>query len=127
MLERFAGPADGAHLAFSKDARWLFGTDTRSLTVWDGHNHRLILPNVSMPADGTGDAMPLSTLSDDHLVVGTQTALVRLDLEPARWSSLACQFAGRPLTREEWNRYLPARPYLPTCTRPDPGSSSPAP
>jgi WD40 repeat protein len=123
LLESFAGPAQGARLAFSKDGRWLFGSDAQGLTVWDGRSHRLILPNLRMPANGTGDQLTLAAVTDNHLFVGSQTALVDIDLNPARWSSLACRFAGRPLTRDEWNRYLPGRRYDPVC-RPA-GTASP--
>jgi hypothetical protein len=123
-LETLSGPADGAHLMFSKDGRWLFGSDTQGLTVWDGRSHRLLLPNVRMPADGTGDALSLAAVGD-HLFVGTQTSLVGIDLQTARWRALACRFAGRPLTRDEWSRYLPGRAYDPVCTRP--ASATPGP
>ena len=37
------------------------------------------------------------------------------DLRPQRWVEHACAVAGRTLTRTEWNRYLPGRPYDPIC------------
>ena len=39
----------------------------------------------------------------------------RYPLDPARWLARACTVAGRDLTRAEWDRYLPDRPYAPVC------------
>ena len=36
-------------------------------------------------------------------------------LDPAQWLALACTIAGRDLTQEEWDRYLPGTPYRPVC------------
>jgi hypothetical protein len=33
------------------------------------------------------------------------------DVDPQRWADHACEVAGRDLTNEEWNRFLPDRPY----------------
>jgi WD40 repeat protein len=37
-------------------------------------------------------------------------------LDPRRWLDYACVVVGRDLTRDEWDRYLPDRPYRRTCT-----------
>ncbi len=115
MRETIGAPERGVHLTFSADGRWLIGGDTHALTIWDGHTHRLVLTSLRVPTDGSGDPFALAAVGD-HLLVGTQTSLLDLDLDPTRWSSLACSFAGRTLTREEWNRYLPGRPYAPACS-----------
>jgi hypothetical protein len=36
--------------------------------------------------------------------------------DPAVWLEDACAVVGRDLSRAEWRRYLPDRPYRPTCT-----------
>ena len=36
-------------------------------------------------------------------------------IEPVRWAEQACRVAGRTLTREEWDQFLPDRPYEPAC------------
>jgi WD40 repeat protein len=60
-----------------------------------------------------------------HLVPGTPGELVtvpgerpgrRYPLDPAGWLRAACAVAGRDLTRAEWDRYLPGRPWQPTCS-----------
>jgi WD40 repeat protein len=39
----------------------------------------------------------------------------RWDVSPAAWSQRACEVAGRALTEEEWERFLPGRAYDPAC------------
>jgi hypothetical protein len=35
---------------------------------------------------------------------------------PSAWLRDACAVVGRDLTAAEWRRYLPDRPFRPTCT-----------
>ena len=37
------------------------------------------------------------------------------DVDPESWAQRACKLAGRTLTREEWDEFLPGRPYEPAC------------
>jgi hypothetical protein len=37
------------------------------------------------------------------------------DLDPQQWVDAACRFAGRNLTRDEWDRYGPKDTYRDTC------------
>jgi hypothetical protein len=37
------------------------------------------------------------------------------DVRPSSWAKLACEVAGRPLTRQEWEEALPGREYEPAC------------
>lgn len=71
---------------------------------------------IGQPIDVTGGAVDLS---DDgrHLAVvspnGHATVLV---MEPDGWADAACRLAGRNLTTQEWDRYLPpSEPYRATC------------
>jgi hypothetical protein len=41
---------------------------------------------------------------------------LRYSLDPVDWLREACTVAGRDLTREEWDRYLPGREYRATCS-----------
>jgi hypothetical protein len=34
------------------------------------------------------------------------------------WERQACAVAGRDLTRDEWEEFLPERPYEPVCSQP---------
>ena len=37
------------------------------------------------------------------------------DVDPESWKRRACALANRTLTREEWEEFLPGRPYEPAC------------
>jgi len=37
------------------------------------------------------------------------------DVDPASWARRACDLANRTLTHEEWEKFLPGRPYEPAC------------
>ena len=37
------------------------------------------------------------------------------DVDPESWAQRACTLANRTLTREEWEEFLPGRPYEPAC------------
>ena len=37
------------------------------------------------------------------------------DVDPASWLKRACAVAGRRLTPQEWQEFLPGRPYQPSC------------
>jgi len=60
--------------------------------------------------DGTG-ANPGNALTydeaTDSLWVFSAGNLLRLPLDPQRWVERACELAGRDLTEDEWDRYVP--------------------
>jgi hypothetical protein len=56
--------------------------------------------------DPTGHT--LATAFDDGTVL-------LWDVDPASWLKWACAVAGRPLTPQEWQDFLPGRPYRPSC------------
>jgi WD40 repeat protein len=37
------------------------------------------------------------------------------DVDPASWRKRACAVAARRLTQQEWQEFLPGRPYQPSC------------
>jgi WD40 repeat protein/tRNA A-37 threonylcarbamoyl transferase component Bud32 len=50
----------------------------------------------------------LTTVSWDRRIVW--------DVDPQSWKRRACEIANRSLTQEEWDQFLPGRPYKPACT-----------
>jgi DNA-binding SARP family transcriptional activator/WD40 repeat protein len=106
---------ESSRMRFTDDGRWLLITHDRSLTVLDGRTLRVAVADVPLPNDGTNDAFALAPSTDGHMLVGTQTALVDLDLDPQRWKEASCRLAGRALTTQEWDRYLPEDRYDPAC------------
>ncbi|MEO8694623.1 MAG: BTAD domain-containing putative transcriptional regulator [Acidimicrobiales bacterium] len=43
------------------------------------------------------------------------TSLQIWDIDPQTWVAAACRFVGRNLTRDEWTKYGPNKPYRETC------------
>jgi WD40 repeat protein len=73
----------------------------------------------SMPATDTlvnGYAYLMPGPTDEVLVLDGQHPGHRYPLDPSLWLARACQIAGRDLTPAEWHRYVPSRPYSPTCS-----------
>jgi WD40 repeat protein len=59
---------------------------------------------------------PAFSPSGDALATpGFPGASVLWDLAPSRWRAAACSIAGRELTDEEWDRYLPGRRHRALC------------
>ena len=83
------------------------------LQIWDPGTRRSVGEPLRFPAAATG----LDADRDGGLVVHGSDAgfAVVWELDPTRWSELACGIAGRSLTPEEWDRYLPGRAYDPAC------------
>jgi WD40 repeat protein len=84
-------------------------------TLWD-----LTAPQAfEAPLPGGSDDVVGSAFLDH----GTRLLVLRRfggalwDPRPRMWLRRACALAGRPLTRAEWRRALPGRPYAPACVR----------
>ncbi|HEY3924825.1 MAG TPA: BTAD domain-containing putative transcriptional regulator [Acidothermaceae bacterium] len=123
-IATFPAPARGySHLLFTVDGKWLVGSDTTAIYVWDGRTSQLVVSKLSLPSNGasddvelaTTDALAIAATDDRRLFVGTQTSLVAIDMDPSTWESQACSMAGRTLTRAEWSQFLPGRAYAPAC------------
>jgi WD40 repeat protein len=106
-LSAVAGTPDGR--------RVLAVSASGPLYVWDRGTGRQIGP----PLAGHGSAATdLVMISDGQTVVTTEQEawVLRRPTTPTQWAETACRIAGRDLSRQEWDRYLPGRPYRPTCT-----------
>ncbi|MGY1608919.1 nSTAND1 domain-containing NTPase [Geodermatophilus sp. SYSU D00700] len=53
---------------------------------------------------------------DELVVLSDNEWAMRYPMTPSAWVRAACAIVDRDLTRAEWERYLPGRPYTPTCT-----------
>lgn len=104
----------GNQMAFTDDGRWLVVSHPRSLTVLDPVT-RSAVDEVSLPTLGATDAFAVASGPDHHLIVGTNSQLVSIDMNPDRWKSAACATVARQLTEDEWDRFLPSIPYAPAC------------
>jgi WD40 repeat protein len=83
-----------------------------SLQLWDTASLQPVGNAISIPTD-----QPRLTANRDgrRLVNGGNGFAVLWDLDPTRWEDMACRISNRPLTRAEWDRYLPNRAYHPAC------------
>jgi serine/threonine protein kinase/WD40 repeat protein/DNA-binding winged helix-turn-helix (wHTH) protein len=109
-------------LALAADANVLatLGTDGR-LWTWDlGTGAPLGAP---IPDQRLGELFgllpPQPVISSDgsHLALDGDTGTILWNLEPQRWSEIACEIAGRNMTRDEWARTVGRAQYRATCAQ----------
>jgi WD40 repeat protein len=101
--------------AFGPDGRWFLtsGADG-TVSLWDVASRRRIgsaLPieaNEWIVADFTADGRRI-------LAIAPTGRGVLWDVDPASWRLRVCAVAGRPLSSDEWEEFLPDRPYEPAC------------
>ncbi|MGY1700690.1 nSTAND1 domain-containing NTPase [Geodermatophilus sp. SYSU D00766] len=105
-------------------AEWLPDGRTVATAAMDG-TVTLFDVERGLPRTGPIRASPSGTAPYTHLLPGPDEELVafsgavpgrRYPLDPDAWLTAACDLAGRDLTRAEWERFLPARAWQPTCT-----------
>jgi hypothetical protein len=105
---------DGRLLAISQDgAIWMFDATSRlplgPPIVW-----------ATRPDDYSyqGGYLPSWDVRAQHLLVTDPQGLRLWNIDPATWPEIACERAGRNLSRDEWARYMPAdEPYRRTCSQ----------
>jgi WD40 repeat protein/tRNA A-37 threonylcarbamoyl transferase component Bud32 len=74
-----------------------------------------LVPSVDLPFLALGSAF--SPDGATLAVAGVETRAMLWNLDPAIWRQRACTAAGRNLSREEWDLYLPpGTPHRPTCS-----------
>ena len=60
--------------------------------------------------------MPSFTFDGTGLIAAYATGdAYRWDIRPESLARHACEVAGRRLTRDEWQEFLPGRDYAPAC------------
>jgi WD40 repeat protein/DNA-binding SARP family transcriptional activator len=118
---RRLGPPLASHtlgvgsLAFSPDGQLLaaVGGDG-AVTLWDVASQRQI--GAPIPARPKGTAAVAFLSGGRQLAAASASGPVLVwDVDPAAWRAHACAVAGRTLTRQEWDEFLPDRPYRAVC------------
>jgi DNA-binding SARP family transcriptional activator/WD40 repeat protein len=69
------------------------------------------------PFDASANLDGTKVVTNEFVVSNSpvDTAPILWELDPERWAELACDIAGRNLTRDEWADYLPGRDHRITC------------
>lgn len=114
--------ASKVHNQLLLQVEWLPDGKTVATTGADGmvslYDAKRGLVRASMPGSSIGAqgyTYLLSVTSHEvRAVTGERDGRV-YPLTSSKWLDYACVVAGRDLTRDEWSRYLPGRPYRPTC------------
>jgi WD40 repeat protein/tRNA A-37 threonylcarbamoyl transferase component Bud32 len=101
-------------LEFSPDGRTLAVSGFEPVaSLWDVGTGTQIGPQLT-----AGDRRTMIDLSADGRRLlethGNGQGAV-WDVDPQSWERRACALANRTLTREEWEEFLPGRPYEPAC------------
>jgi WD40 repeat protein len=99
------------------DGRTVITSGSESVSLFDvtrGLVRGRPLPASSDVGQGHTHLVPGTT--DEIIALSGERAGRRYPMEPSRWLAAACTVAGRDLTRTEWSRYVPDRPYQPTCS-----------
>jgi WD40 repeat protein/tRNA A-37 threonylcarbamoyl transferase component Bud32 len=101
-------------LEFSPDGRTLAISGFEPVaSLWDVGTGTQIGPQLT-----AGDRRTMIDLSSDGRLLleihGNGKGAV-WDVDPESWKRRACDLANRTLTREEWEEFLPGRPYEPAC------------
>jgi WD40 repeat protein len=108
--------ADGdGWVAFTHNGDTLaIGSDDGTVRLWDVASGQPLAP--PLPGIANTPAVPIFTPGDTHLIAALAAGRAyRWDIRPASLTRQACTIAGRHLTRDEWDEFLPGKPYAPAC------------
>jgi WD40 repeat protein len=111
LIHELPTPGGGA-LEFSKDGSML-AVAGNAVSLWDVETGIRIGPTLT--AGSRRAMMDLSSDGRRLLVTFANGEGAVWDIDPASWARRACAVANRTLTRDEWSKFLPGRPYEPAC------------
>jgi WD40 repeat protein len=100
----------------SPDGSTVVGADgSGDVLLWDVTTGTVIARPLFGP--GSQEALAASFTPDGRsvVVVSATGSAWRWDVDPSDWETRACEVAGRSLTQQEWQQFLPDRPYHATC------------
>jgi WD40 repeat protein/DNA-binding SARP family transcriptional activator/ABC-type cobalamin/Fe3+-siderophores transport system ATPase subunit len=104
-------------VSFSRDGSVLATSGSNgTAALWDvGSGKQIGVPLTGPSSPGVATFDPtghtLATAFEDGTVL-------LWDVDPASWLKRACAVAARRLTQQEWQEFLPGRPYQPSCGSP---------
>jgi WD40 repeat protein len=118
--------ADVTALKCGEDSHSLLSADEAGVVrLWDLTNGGREVGQLGRGAPAHAGAI---VPAGDQFLVGTDTGINVLVIDPHRWASIACQVAGRNLRLSEQRDYLRRDKYASTCPDlPPPPPAAPAP
>ncbi|MFE6838583.1 caspase family protein [Streptomyces sp. NPDC057705] len=110
---------DGTRLALTARTRLGGSSETRP-ELWDLTDPDAPVRESMLPGDEYDGGAALAFSPDGQsIAVGRDWGVALWDTDPERIIPGLCATVGDPITRQQWKRYLPDRPYEPPCgTRP---------
>ncbi len=114
FLEGHGGPAHSA--AFSPDGAILAtaGPDGSPI-LWDVKSHKQLGSPLPGPFQQTRVNVAFAPDGRSLIAHYYDGQAWRWDVDASSWRDRACSVAGRNLTRDEWEKFVPGRRYRPTC------------
>jgi WD40 repeat protein len=88
---------------------------TGHVLLWDVTTGTVIAGPLPGPSSQEAVAASFTSQGRNVVVVSATGSAWRWDVDPSDWETRACQVAGRSLTQQEWQQFLPDRPYHATC------------
>jgi WD40 repeat protein/DNA-binding SARP family transcriptional activator len=102
-------------LAFTPDGRTLAtAAADGTIQLWDVTSRKAVGSPVTVD-QGAYLAAEFNPAATHLFVTGEFQRGIRLDVQVEAWKRRACDVAGRPITRREWEGELPDREYRPVC------------
>lgn len=83
--------------------------------IWDVTTGTVIAGPLPGPSSQESVAASFTSHGGAVVVVSATGSAWRWDVDPSDWETRACQVAGRSLTQQQWQQFLPDRPYHATC------------
>jgi serine/threonine protein kinase/WD40 repeat protein len=114
LRELDLGGTGAFSLEFSPDGRTLAVSGWESgASLWDVATGSQYGPTLTAGSRRT--SLDLSPDGRRLLMMASNGEGVVWNIDPDSWKRRACAIANRTLTREEWEEFLPGRPYQPAC------------
>jgi WD40 repeat protein len=107
-------------LAFSPNNQFLASGDSEgNILLWVIDSNQLLRKFGEPLVSHTDIVRKLIFSQDGQSLVsgGFDSKIILWDLSLESWKETACNIAGRNLTLEEWNLYLPFNIYKKTCSQ----------
>ena len=105
-------------LEFSADGKTLLvGGSDGGARLYDAPSRTALGTPLQAPNEG-GRMTAVFSKDGKRVIVGyIDGRALFWDVDPAAWKRHACSVAGRSLTRDEWDQFLPDRDYAAVCER----------